>query len=407
MMKSGQLKCLPDTPGVYLFQRGRNILYIGKATSLRARVKSYFNKNLLATRGEWLVKMVDETTRVNYHPTSSVLEALILEAALIKKYQPRFNAKEKSDKSFWHVAITKEKWPRVLLTREKNLKANSQKLEAIFGPFPRPSEIKMALKIVRKIFPFRDKCQPESGKACFNYQIRLCPGVCVGGISAADYRRTIRHLKLFFSGRTKRLLGHLRQEMRKFAKAQKFERVGEIKRRIFALQHIQDVALLQTEAVMPAETGGKTFRLEAYDVAHLAGGNAVGVMVVLEDGELSSGQYRKFELRASKSGDDLGALREILERRLNHPEWLLPDLIVIDGGKMQLNLAKKVLLENNLQNIELVSVVKDEKHRAREILGAKKLAHGREKAIIRANHEAHRFATSYHRQKQGHFDPVS
>ena len=408
MIKSGQLfkpSKLPNTPGVYLFKRAREILYIGKATNIKNRVRSYFGPDLGKTRGEWLVKMMQEATRVAHVQTDSVLEALILEASLIKKHQPRYNAKEKDDSSFYFVVITKEKYSRVLLVRGKDLAKAEYQKSKIFGPFPHSSEIRTAMKLIRKIFPFRDKCLPRAesrgvSKACFNYQIGLCAGVCNGAISQQDYQNLIKQLKLFFAGKKKSLLKNLKQEMSKLAREQKFELASQVKKRLFALQHIQDVALISA----PVEQEQKKFRLEAYDVAHLAGQNAVGVMVVLENGEFNQNEYRKFKLREAKPGDDLAGLREILERRFNHPEWRSPDLIVIDGGKTQLNLAKKVLQENNPSadggKINLVSVVKDDKHKAREILGNKISAQEREREIIKINHEAHRFAIAYHRQKR-------
>lgn len=419
MLKSGQLKNLPNRPGVYLFRRGREILYVGKATNLRNRIKSYLSKDLRQTRGEWLVKMTQEATGVDFHLTGSVLEALILEAGLIKKYQPAFNTRDKDDSSFSFVVITKEEYPRVLLIRGKDLTKGEYHNGKIFGPFPHANEIRTALKLVRKIFPFRDKCVPESGRACFNYQIGLCAGVCVGALGEMAYKKIIKQLKLFFAGKKNSLLRNLRQEMQMLARAQEFEQAAVVKKRLFALQHIQDVALIKPENVSEnfvdrdndlARQGGaeNKFRIEAYDIAHLAGQNAVGVMVVLEGGELAPEQYRKFKLRIAKPGDDLAGLREILIRRFNHPGWRMPDLIVIDGGKAQLNLARKILQKHNFQNIKLVSVVKDEKHKAREILGdsstplgtGKKLINKLKRDLIKINHEAHRFAIAYHRQKR-------
>lgn len=398
MLKSGQLKNLPRTPGVYLFKHAREILYIGKATSLRDRVSSYLKSDVLASRGERIISMMAQATSIDYLETDSALEALILEAALIKKHQPKYNAREKDDSSFWFVVVTREDYPRILLVRGKDL--FKYQTNAQFGPFPYSGEIRAAMKIIRKIFPFRDKCQPNSGKACFNYQIGLCLGICVSKISKQDYRKVIRHVKLLFAGRKTQLLRDLNREMKQLAKAQKFELANQTKKQIFALKHIQDVALIKSESAN-LDLAKNKFRLEAYDVAHLGGQNSVGVMAVWQNGELAPDQYRKFKLRNTPAGDDLAGLREILERRLNHPEWPMPDLLVIDGGKTQLNTAKKVLLENGLiGKVGLVSVVKDETHRAREILGDKSLANQHEVEIIEANHAAHRFAISYHREKR-------
>ncbi len=414
MIKSGQLKRLPDSPGVYLFKRGRVILYVGKATSLRSRVRSYFNQNIGATRGEWIVKMLAQATRVDFRPTDSVLEALVLESVLIKKHQPEYNTLEKDDSSFSYIIITREEFPRLLLARGTQLASLDYKASKIFGPFPHARELREALKLIRKIFPFRDKCLPraQSGgklnqtRPCFNAQIGLCPGVCAGKVTAKEYSKTIKHLKLFFAGKKKELLKSLKSEMSKLAREQKFEQANLVKKQIFALQHIQDVALIKQENIRVVDETGregrgkKIFRIEAYDVAHLAGASAVGVMVVLEDGELSPSQYRKFKLRTAKPGDDAGALREILERRANHPEWREPSLVVLDGGLIQLNAAKKTLVRSGW-SVPAVSVVKDDKHKPKGVLGERKLAEKYETEIIRANHEAHRFALSYHRQLRG------
>jgi excinuclease ABC subunit C len=172
---------LPDTPGCYFFRDADNkILYIGKATSLKSRVRSYFDTDLINTRGLKVVSMVKAASSVTFTETQSVLEALILEAQLIKQHQPYFNTKEKDDKSFYGVVITKEDFPRVLLVRMRDLekKVPVELQKYIFGPFTNGNSIKEALKITRKIFPFRDKCEIGQSKPCFNAQLGLCPGVC-------------------------------------------------------------------------------------------------------------------------------------------------------------------------------------------------------------------------------------
>src|SRR3989344_5544176 len=187
-MKIKLIKKIPDKSGVYFFKKGKDILYIGKATSLRDRVKSYLGKDLIETRGPILVDMVFQADRVEYKVTESVLEAIILEANLIKKYQPKYNTKEKDDKSYNYAVITKEDFPRVLLIRGRELEAkvggvHELNIKYKFGPYPNGSAIKEGLKIIRKIFPYRDKCNPSKGspwKPCFNRQIGLCPGVCSG-----------------------------------------------------------------------------------------------------------------------------------------------------------------------------------------------------------------------------------
>lgn len=415
------LKKLPDAPGVYLFKHGSKILYIGKATSLRDRVRSYFRLDVVETRSPLVSKMLSEFNKVDHIKTDSVLEALVLEAHLIKKYQPEANIKEKDNKSFNFVVITKEEYPRVLIMRGRELLNNptwklSFQVAYSFGPFPNASQLREAMKIVRKMFPYRDKCEPNSGKPCFNRQIGLCPGVCTGEISKEDYAKRIKNIILFFEGNKKKLMKNLEKQMKSFAKNREFEKANLTKRTLFTLNHIQDIALIKehpvnSRGVATKEDAEVAFRIESYDVAHMAGQNVVGVMTVLEDGELKKSDYRKFKIRwfdklttgNESSVNDTKALSEILERRLAHIEWRFPDLIVVDGGTAQKKVMEKVLLNNKL-DIPVVSVVKDERHRPREILGDRSIAltTGKkwpelEKEILLANAESHRYGIAFHK----------
>jgi len=192
----------------------------------------------------------------------------------------------------------------------------------------------------------------------------------------------------------------LEDEMKALAKAQEFEKAEEVKRKIFALDHVQDIALIKKDLEANESIKPESFRIEAYDIAHLSGKDVVGVMTVVVDGELDKSQYRKFKIRADKN-DDVNNLKEVLERRFNHPEWPFPNLIAIDGGIAQLNALKQVVLKRGLE-IEVVSVVKDKRHKAREILGLKNGQHSvLAKEILIANLEAHRFAITYHRKLRG------
>ncbi len=417
---------LPEGPGVYFFYKGRTVLYIGKATSLKDRVRSYFNGDLGDTRGPRLVAMLEQATSLKWQATNSVLEALLLETNLIKKHQPKYNAKEKDDKSFYHIVITNEPWPRVLMQRGKDISATLNKNDSfipegpyadrfsssrlhLFGPFPKASELKVALKLIRKIFPFRDQCLPRDvvilrgsprkantprGTACFNRQIGLCPGVCTGEISQKDYQKIIKNLSLFLSGQTGKVVKNLEREMKALAKAQNFEQAAKVRNQLYALQHIQDVALIR-EPFEETQDGSHQVRVEAYDVAHTAGSDTVGVMTVVVNNEPTPSEYRKFKLKSKNN--DVANLREMLERRLAHPEWPAPALIVVDGGVTQLNAAKAVLSQAGV-NWPAVAVTKDERHRPRELKGTKELVALYETAIIKANALAHSFALSYHRK---------
>ena len=193
------------------------------------------------------------------------------------------------------------------------------------------------------------------------------------------------------------------------AKAHEFEKAGIIKKKIFALKHIQDVALIKEDSITKfsrSSEGGQPdtqkfsnsiFRIEAYDIAHLSGKEMVGVMTVVEDGEINKNEYRKFKIKNYTASNDTGALLEVLERRFGHSEWPMPKLIVIDGGKAQLNTALKFQQKVGL-SIPTVSVVKNEKHQPKGILGNRNMIVAHEKDILLANAESHRFAIGYHRK---------
>ncbi len=390
---------LPDGPGVYFFREGDAILYIGKATSLRDRVKSYFGKDLIKTRGMGLVDMVTRATTVTFEETLSVLEALVLESVLIKKHKPFYNTKEKDDKSHYFVAITDETHPVVLLERGKNidfktLKTKDYKLRTVFGPFPHGPMIREGLRILRRIFPFDTPQSMKKNHSVFYRQIGLAPDVS-NPQAHIRYLESIRHIALFLSGKSKELAKGLERDMKSAAKRGEFELAGSLRNQLFALRHIQDVSMLRRELEVD---GG--FKIEAYDIAHISGSSMVGVMTTVVDGEPNKSSYRKFIIRSVSKSNDPAALREVLERRMKHPEWTMPNLIVVDGNEVQRSVAVEIVQKLNL-DIPVVAVVKDERHKPRAILGDEKLISKHKRAILLANSESHRFALSFHRDRRG------
>lgn len=397
---------LPDVPGVYLFKKGRKVLYVGKATCLRDRVRSYFDNDLIATRGPRIVDMVTRAEKISFETTPTVLEALVLEASLIKKFLPPANAEGKDDSTFLYVVITKEAIPRVLMVRGKDidfkkLTTSEYKINKIFGPFPSGAQLKEALRLVQRIFPFYDTARPvdalmlnkhHAAKIEFNKQIKQYPRV----FDAKDYTKTIRNVSLFFAARGKTLRTTLEREMKAAAKAERFEDAAQKRRELYALDHVQDVSLIKDELLEQTHNKTAYGRIEAYDTAHLSGTNAIGVMTVLEDGEVSKKDYRTFKIRGMKKNDDIASLKELLIRRFSHPEWPYPRSIVVDGGSTHKKAAEKVLKELNLA-IPVAAVVKDEKHRPREVIGAQR-THLSEADAVLANSEAHRFSLSKHRR---------
>ncbi|MEI7749681.1 MAG: GIY-YIG nuclease family protein [Candidatus Moraniibacteriota bacterium] len=459
------LKELPEIPGVYFFLgEDGGILYIGKATSLRDRVRSYFSQDIMATRGPKIVRMLGLARSVAWKTSDSVLEALILESGLIKGHQPPYNTFEKDDKSYNHVVVTDEDFPRVLLVRGRDLAEGkfTTPIRSLFGPFPNGGQLKEALRIVRKIFPFCDKCEPfhrnttdnkqlatrkiplissptekiihlpkretlnfsrvnrndflplkkgvpslrgegfELSKPCFNRQIGLCPGVCTGEISAREYGKTIKNIELFFQGKKTDLVRKLTREMKSAAGKLAFERADEIKKTIFALGHIHDVSLLAGESA-EVDGNGNGVRIEAYDVAHLGGASSVGVMTVFRGTVADKDSYRKFLLRGTHTGNDLTALEEILRRRTKHSEWPMPDIVVVDGSLLQHGVAERVFGEagDAYVGVRIVGVVKNAKHQPERLVGDREAIADYRRAILLANAEAHRFAITYHRKRRG------
>lgn len=397
-------KKLPGAPGVYFFMGARKeILYIGKATSLRNRVRSYFAADIKEKRSELIEQMVQKAKTVEWTETDSVLEALILETNLIRTHKPHYNTRSKDDKSYNHLVITNEEWPRVLVVRGKDLTEQFQEHEIKyeFGPFPSGQLFREALKIIRRLFKFYDtkktvgteKSGVTKGKIDFNRQIGLYPS----DENRDEYKRTIRHIKLFFEGKKAQVIKELEKEMMQLAKAEKFEEAHILKKRIFALQHIQDIALIKDDSRVYRDE--KRIRVEAYDIAHLQGSDMVGVMTVIEGGEPAKAEYRKFSIKSLGNTNDPAALREVLTRRLRHPEWPFPQLIVVDGNSVQKRAAELALKQHG-SVIPVVAVVKNEKHRPERLIGQKKLLDTYKNDILLANAESHRFAVNYHREKR-------
>lgn len=405
-MKSQELHALqlPDSPGVYFWKKGKEILYIGKATSLRDRVRSYFAKDIIDTRGPGILDMTVQATTVDYEQTDSVLEALILEANLIKKYQPKYNVKEKDNKSFCQVIISDELWPRVMIVRSRDLKVMEitgrisrinfdGKIKYTFGPYPNGGSLRDALKIIRGIFPFRDFRADNPENERFYKQLGLSPDT-TNSDARTEYLKNIQNIKLFFEGKKTKIIRDLERAMHTHAKKLEFEAAEIMKRKIFALNHINDIALIKDERF---DTSRKGLRIEAYDIAHHAGTNTVGVMTVVTGDIVDKSEYKKFTIRSGKGNDDYGNLRELLTRRFNHPEWQMPDIVVIDGGLGQYGIAEQVIKESKIAT-EIVSVIKDEHHKPKAIHGNELIIKKHKRAILLANSEAHRFAITFHKQ---------
>jgi len=408
---------LPNSPGVYLFKdKLGNILYVGKAINLRKRVNNYFEKKISENRINYLL---EEAEKIDYILVNSEVEALLLEARLIKQYKPKFNVRLKDDKRFLYAGISKEDYPRVFLLRKPE---QTQDLLAWFGPFPSAQSIKEILRLLRRIFPYRS-CRKMPKKVCLYYHLNLCPGMCQYPVEKEFYLTSIKKIKLFLEGRISLLVKKLEKEMKKAADNLAFEEAQNIHRQIEmiknmlgkfkkmpeeeqikkALEWLRKIAV-RYQKIEP----GIIHRLEAYDIANLGKEIIVGSMVVFINGEPQASLYRQFKIKSPKGGDPQ-ALEEIISRRLKHQEWVYPQLILVDGGKPQLSAAFSALRKANLSSqIPLFGLEKGKETiiipliEEEEIRGYKQIKNSSRAVglpILQfARDEAHRFAQRYYKK---------
>ena len=390
-----KIKKLPHNPGIYIFKdKIGKILYIGKATSLKNRVGSYF----VGAHNTKTEKLISQITKINTKETETVLEALILEANLIKQHKPKYNIQLKDDKSFSYFIITNEEFPRILILRQTDLGKNRNITKHQFGPYTSKKQMATALNIIRKIFPFHALRQ-KSEKGCLDYQIGKCPGPYAKKITKKDYNKNIRGIKMILEGEKNGLIKKMEVEMKKLAKSENFEKAANLKNQIFALQHIQDIALITKERT----DSPNKIRIEAYDISNISGQFAAGSMIVFNGNRPNKQEYRKFKIKSIKEINDIAMMREVLERRIKN-DWPIPSLILLDGGRGHLNMAKKVFKNNNL-NIPIISVAKGPSRKNLELHSINYKKNTKIEKII-TNHnllgqimdEAHRFAIQYHRK---------
>jgi len=387
---------LPDTPGVYIFKDTKGeIIYVGKAKSLKKRVQSYFSRYLNSKTQVLVSKIAD----IEYKLCQTESLALLLEASLIHKYKPRYNVSLRDDKSYPLVKITNEGFPVVCITRKKVADGSQY-----FGPYTSAGLLRQALRIIRKYFPYRS-CEKMAQEARMYRNIGLAPALDETG--KREYAKTIENICLILEGKTETLIKKLSQEMIAKSGEQKFEEAAKIRDQIEVLsvmsggaghysrkEELEDLKNLLQMKKLPE-------RIEAFDISNIYGKEATGSMVSFSKGLADKDNYRKFRIKTVETIDDYKMLAEVVRRRYSgslSEELALPDLILIDGGKSHLAVAQRELEKLNLK-IPLVSIAKD-----RENIYTK----GSNRPINldsdtpalnlirRVRDEAHRFAVSYH-----------
>jgi excinuclease ABC subunit C len=429
------LKNIPHTPGVYQYlDENDQIIYVGKAVNLFNRVRQYFRKNDLSDKTKILVQQI---TDIKVIKTVSEFDAFLLEAKLINLHKPKYNILAKDDKSPIYIQLTlSENLPHVFLTRKRILDREIiDGKDSVFGPFQSAKIAREMLRYLRKIVPYCTE-KRRNGKPCFYTQIGLCRP-CPSEITAITdpdikryqtsvYRRNILRLKQILSGNSYPVIRELHREMTEKADIGDFESAARIRDQIGYLNSLLkkrfDPMLYMSNStyignVLNEESKElrkildvfypditEIHRIECFDISDISGKKAAGSMVTTIDGIPDNGLYRKFRL-IRKGINDFAMMAEIITRRLRHPEWKYPDLIVVDGGKGQVSAAKNALSDSHI-NIPVIGLAK----RMEDIvipyrnsfkiirlpLNSKSL-----QLLQRIRDEAHRFAVSYYRKISG------
>jgi excinuclease ABC subunit C len=404
-IKNGEL---PDHPGVYLMKNeAGEIIYVGKATSLKRRVSSYFQRPHDAR----IEAMVKEIRTIDYIEKPTALEALILEANLIKFHWPPYNIREKDNKSFLYLVLTNDDFPKPAFVRGSDLDETPGAYKAVFGPYTSGRSLRAALDLVRKAIPW-STCTPGQKRPCFYFHLKQCPGVCIGAVTKEAYAKIVRDLIKFFEGKKEDLLKQYRKDMEKAAKEQRFEAAAELRNRLFALEHIQDVAIMKREDD-DYETQGRPKlavdvfgRIEGYDISNTGGTSSVASMAVFENGAPAKAEYRKFRIKTVQGANDVASVQETLRRRFRNA-WRRPALLLIDGGLPQVNAAEEVVRGELKLNIPLIGIAKGPDRDRNDIITHEtdpeklKVYQQYLPLLVRVRDEAHRFAITYHRKLRG------
>ncbi len=409
-----ELKNLPTTPGVYIYKNSRGqIIYVGKAINLKKRISQYFQRpDALGSKTRTLVSQI---AFISTKTVSSEIEALVLEASLIKKHRPKYNSQLKDDKNYLYICITKHKLPLIFSAHLNKLPANA----FIYGPFPSVSAVKSILKTIRRLFPFYSRL--HSSKKCLYCHLNLCPGP---NPDPKLYRQNIGKIKKILSGNFKKLQTQLTKDIKSATARQDFESAILPRNQLQSINYIvngwRNLSDMFSSINLPSDTANfairdltsllqpyfpklKTInRLEAFDVSQMGSRHFVSAMSVFRQGRPDHSQYRQFKIRTKSTADDQFMMAETVSRRLNHSDWPTANLILVDGGKPQVAAVVTLFTEKNI-TIPLIGLAKKEETIVFKVgdkwqqINLPKNSHA---LLLLQNlrNEAHRFANRY-RQK--------
>ncbi|HCM43300.1 MAG TPA: excinuclease ABC subunit UvrC [Candidatus Omnitrophota bacterium] len=399
----------PDGPGVYFWKdESGGTLYIGKAKSLKKRLLSYFGTHPDFPK---LAVLMSRARDVDYISTATEMDALLLEAQLVREHQPRYNKELKDDKSFPLLKITGEKFPRLVITRNKK-----EKKASYYGPFTDAKLLRRAVSLVQALFPIR-KCQTLPKTACLYYHIGQCIAPCIKSEVETAYGKLVAEVKHFIGGGKKGFLDYLSDRMKQAAKELRFEDAQFYKNQIESLEKLRrkrfeprsperSVVLSATQELKQAlDMESLPEKIVCFDISHTQGDETVASRTAFYRELPDKLGYRRYKIQTVKGINDYASIQEALGRMLRgikegREEWL-PDLIMIDGGKGQLSAAKEILEKEEMMSIKLISIAKRFEWiyttDSREPLVFPKGSPALH-LLMRVRDEAHRFAISYHRQ---------
>jgi len=421
-LSKSEIKKIPEAPGVYIFLKEKRAVYIGKAISLKHRILSYFSIHI----GPKTRRMLQEADSLTYIKVSSELEALLVEAELIRHEQPQYNTASKDDKHPLYIKITKEEYPRVITARKADVRVGAK---AFFGPFPSTNNVRSVLKMLRTVIPFSD--HKLGKKPCIYSQMGLCnpcpslietPGTENKGELRKIYKKNIRMLLGILSGRSKNVLNSLYKEMEKYSKEQKYEEASEIKKKIERLEYITQPIMSASSFIQNPNLSQDIFadeakklrmllskyikvepinRIECFDVAHLSGTQQTASMVTFIKGEPEKALYRHFRIKSAKKADDIASLKEVAQRRFKALEtWGKPDLIIVDGGKGQVSVFSEIFSKKGIAVVGLAkrmeSLVIPIPRGVMANFVEVRVKPPALNLLQRLRNEAHRFARRYH-----------
>ena len=402
----GVLSHLPSSPGIYIFADAEKTpLYIGKSIDVKNRIQQHLDN--AKSSDTKTTHFVNDAVYLIIQGCDSDLTAIILESNLIKLYQPYYNSLSKDGKSLSFVSITDFPQPHIQLTRG----------EGEYGPYLNAISANQVLKSIRHIFGYCQNPFNSGKRSCFYYHLHQCPGACNGQLTPTQYKKHLTRIKIFLSGRFKYLLNALKKEINLLSKNQKYEQAQILKLKLESLKNSLNNKQYKNLLTLPITTNDildteikalhhpliKTapFRIECYDLATLNQENTVGVMVVFEEGMPKKSDYRKFIVDPKLLGDP-NAMASIIQRRLRHPEWPKPDLIILDGGVAQLSMVKRVI-GNQIALIAL-SKKRETLHfygLNGNVINLNLSFHNPLLKIFQyARDEAHRFGTTFHKSRR-------